>query len=46
MAANKDLNRLKVILVEKKKSNLCRVEVVYQLVTAPIRNANEDNKIT
>ncbi len=23
-----------------------RVEVVYQLVTAPIRNANEDNKIT
>ena len=44
MAANKDLNRLKVILVEKKKSN--RVEVVYQLVTAPIRNANEDNKIT
>ena len=48
MAANKDLNRLKVILVEKKKSNLwlSRVEVVYQLVTAPIRNANEDNKIT
>ena len=47
MASNKDLNRLKVILAEKKKSNLwlndC-IKVVYKLVTTPVGIADEDNE--
>ena len=56
MAANKDLNRLKVILVEKKKSNLwlskelgCSpttcLQVVHKLITAPFGNAFENNEV-
>lgn len=57
MAANKDLNRLKVILAEKEEVQSLAIQrvglfaynciqVVHKLITAPVGNVDEDNQIT